>query len=66
MFDDVEQLGGQAGLCQSKGKLVTVACLLSLSVQPCAHDAWAIPRCAQTADAKIKSTSEKEGGIVPD
>ena len=46
MFDDVRQLGGQAGLRQSKGKLVTVACLVRLSVQPCARGLWAIPKCA--------------------
>ena len=34
MFDDVRQLGGQAGLRQSKGKLVTVACLEDLLDSP--------------------------------
>ena len=34
MFDDVRQLGGQAGLRQSKGKLVTVACLEDLLESP--------------------------------
>ena len=61
IFDDVRQLGGQAGLRQSKGKLVTVACLVRLSVQPCARGLWAIPKCAQRNNAKIYSTIKKEG-----
>ena len=61
IFDDVRQLGGQAGLRQSKGKLVTVACLVRLSVQPCARGLWAILKCAQRNNAKIYSTIKKEG-----